>query len=94
MGVLSSAVLLFVNILTVVVLARILLSWFRPRYRTRGNGWFYAIDDAIYRVTEPLLAPIRNIVPGGGMGIDFSPMILLFLVRIVGNVLIRMLSGL
>lgn len=88
MGILSTAVRLFIQILSVLVLARILTSWFRPRYRTRSNGWFFTIDDIIYRTTEPFLGPIRNILPTGGMGIDFSPMILLILVRLIGSFLV------
>lgn len=91
-GPLSTAVLIFIQILSVLMLARILMSWFRPRYRTRSNNWFFQIDDMVWRATEPLLAPIRNILPGGGMGIDFSPMILLIIVRIVGNLLVDMFS--
>lgn len=89
----SSAVSLFIEIFQVVLLARILLSWFRPRYRTRGNSWFFTIDDLVWRATEPLLAPIRNILPGGGMGIDFSPMILWFLISLVGRFLVSMLAN-
>jgi YggT family protein len=42
-----------------------------------------------YRATEPLLSPVRNLLPGGGTGLDFSPMIvsfgLLFLSQLVSN---------
>jgi YggT family protein len=85
MGILSNTVYVFVRILTVLILVRMLSSWFRPRYRTSGNSWFFAIDEMVWRATEPLLAPIRNILPTGGMGLDFSPMILLFILQLVGN---------
>jgi YggT family protein len=94
MGILATALNLFLTMLRVLILARILSSWFRPRQRTSGNGWFFALDDMVYRATEPLLAPIRNLLPQGGMGLDFSPLILLLLVQLLGgfliNVLIRM----
>jgi len=77
----------------VLVLARILASWFRPRYRTRENNWFFTIDEWIWRATEPLLAPIRNILPTGGMGMDFSPWILMLLVQFIGNFLLRALGN-
>lgn len=91
MGILSTALQMFLNILYVLVLARILTSWFRPRYRTRGNQWFFTIDDIIWRATEPFLAPIRNILPTGGMGIDFSPIILFFAIRLIGGWLVMAL---
>lgn len=92
-GVLSTAVRIFINILSVLIWARILMSWFRPRYRTSGNSWFFTIDEMVWRATEPLLAPIRNILPTSGMGIDFSPWLLMILVGFVGNFVIRTLSG-
>ncbi len=93
MGILSRAVGIFIEIVSVLVLVRILMSWFRPRYRTSGNSWFYTIDEMVWRATEPLLAPIRNILPTGGMGLDFSPMILLLLLQFVGSILISALQS-
>lgn len=75
-----------------LVLARILTSWFRPRYRTRENSWFFTVDEWLWRLTEPLLAPIRNILPTGGMGMDFSPWILMLLVRFIGNFVLNALE--
>ena len=62
-----------------VILARVLISWFNPNP-------YNPIVDAIYRLTEPVLAPIRRILPPMG-GFDLSPLvvffILMFLRRIV-----------
>jgi YggT family protein len=90
---LSRTVLIFIRILYLLLLVRMLMSWFRPRYRTRGNGWFFGLEEMVWRATEPLLAPIRNLLPTSGMGLDFSPLILLFLVQLVGNFLIRLLMA-
>ena len=61
-------------ILLILIFARFILSWVRPDpyHPTWGP-----IMRFVYQATEPLLAPIRNILPSTG-GIDFSPMILLF----------------
>lgn len=91
--VLAKAVMIFIRILEVLILARVLTSWFRPRYRTSRNSWFYSIDELIWRATEPMLAPIRNILPTGGMGFDLSPLILLLLVQFLGNFIVRALMG-
>lgn len=88
----STAVRLFISVLSILVLARILTSWFRPRYRTRENGWFFTLDEWIWRATEPLLAPIRNLLPMGSIGIDFSPWILMILVQMLGGYLISFLE--
>ena len=42
-----------------------------------NNRFIYTIDDFLYRITEPLLRPIRNFLPNFG-GIDFSPLIAIF----------------
>lgn len=89
---LSRTAEVFLNILYVLLLARVLTSWFRPRYRNRENNWFFQIDDLIWRATEPFLAPIRNLLPLGNMGIDFSPLILFFLIRLVGGWLVAALA--
>ena len=41
-----------------------------------GNRFIYTIGDFLNRITEPLLRPIRNILPNLG-GIDISPMVLI-----------------
>lgn len=91
-GILTIALTIFVRILSVLIWARILMGWFRPRYRTSGNGWFFTVEEYVWRATEPLLAPIRNILPSTGM-IDFSPIILWFLIDIIYRVLLGILGG-
>lgn len=62
-----------------LMLARIIFSW--------GNiDRYNPIVNFVYQVTEPVLAPIRNILPSTGM-IDFSPMVAILLVEVVVRVL-------
>ena len=49
--------------------------------------------EALDRIMEPLLAPIRRVVPLAGM-IDFSPMILMILIEIISRVLIYIVLSL
>jgi YggT family protein len=86
MGMILVALRVFLQILFVLVLARILFSWFRPRYRTRSNSWFYSIEEVVWRATEPMLAPIRNILPSTG-GFDFSTLLLLIIIQFVARLL-------
>ena len=44
------------------------------------------IGDFLYRITEPVLRPIRNIMPNLG-GIDISPVILILLIILIQNVI-------
>ena len=55
--------------LEVLIFARVLLSWFDPG----GRG---AIARFVIQTTEPLLAPVRRILPRTGM-LDLSPLIVL-----------------
>jgi len=69
--------------LNYLMLIRVILSWI-PSLR---HG---AIGDIIYRLTEPILRPVRKMVeksPIGGNMIDFSPIIALFLISIVAEIL-------
>lgn len=80
MGLVGQALRLFLKVLYVLLWARILMSWFRPRYKTSSNGWFFALEDLVWRTTEPLLAPIRRILPQTGM-FDFAPLVLFFVLQ-------------
>ena len=52
----------------------------------RDNTFFVAVHDAIARLFEPVLRPIRRILPETG-AIDFSPMVLLLLIYAIVIVL-------
>ena len=80
-GILS---LLF-TVLTLAVIARALLSWFDPMMR-------YPISQVIVDLTEPIIGPIRRVVPPIGRGIDLSPMIAVLLLQVVQRVVISSLS--
>ena len=72
---------LLIVVLMLLVLARVVVSWTAP---TGGGG----VVAFIYRVTEPVLAPIRRVIPPSG-GIDWAPLIatlvLGLLLRFVGR---------
>ena len=67
-----------------LILARIFLTWIPiDRYNP--------VVQFIYRVTEPILAPFRIILPLGGMGLDLSPIIVFFLLNLLQRALINIL---
>jgi YggT family protein len=51
------------------------------------NRFVYVVGDFLYRVTEPALRPIRRIIPTLG-GIDISPILLIFLLWFIRDLLI------
>jgi YggT family protein len=75
-----------IEIYLLVVLVRIIMSWFPP---TPGTT-YQTIYDVFYNVTEPVLAPIRAALPPISMGmarLDLSPIV----VFILGYILQRAL---
>ena len=47
-----------------------------------------SISEFLYRITEPLLRPIRNMLPNLG-GIDVSPVILILIILLIENIIVR-----
>lgn len=82
-SVLSQAIDIFFQVVYLLIFVRILLSWF-PIARG-GFGGF------IYSLTEPILGPIRSMINnspiGGGMMLDFSPVIALFFMELIKMIL-------
>lgn len=73
--------------LVILIFARFIFSWVRPDpyHPTWGP-----ILRFVYQATEPLLAPIRRLLPPQA-GLDFSPMILLFGIYILRMLLFSLL---
>jgi YggT family protein len=77
----------FVNVLflglTILIFGRVILSWVPTRLP-------WGLNDFIFSVTEPILAPIRRALPMAA-GMDFSPLIALVLLQLVEQLLLRVL---
>ncbi|MGF6229743.1 YggT family protein [Inquilinus ginsengisoli] len=70
-----------------VVIAAAILSWLVTfNVVNTRNQVVYQIGNALYRLTEPALRPIRRILPNLG-GIDLSPVVLLLLIYFLQMVL-------
>jgi len=81
---LASLVNFFFTILTLLVLCRALLSWFDPGYRS-------SVGQILVQITEPLLAPIRGLLPNTGV-IDLSPIILILGLQILRQIVVTALQ--
>ncbi len=71
------------SILLLIVLASVLLSYFLPPY--------HSIRVFLDRIVNPLLLPIRRVVPPLGM-LDFSPIVLIILIQVLETVLVAILA--
>jgi len=67
----------FIQILTWAIVARSLLSWFP----VDQSGPLYQM---LFRVTEPIIDPIRKVMPSTGM-MDLSPMAAIILLIVMGQ---------
>jgi YggT family protein len=68
-----------VNLLAIAIFIRALLSWVAPDPR---NPLVQALD----AVTEPILQPLRQIVPRVGM-IDITPLVAIVLLQVIAALL-------
>lgn len=71
-------------IIEALLTIRFLLSWLAPRMSN-------PLTDTIYSLTEPLLKPFRSILNFGNIYIDFSPLILILVIRILKSVLFKIM---
>ena len=72
------------RLLTIIVVIDVIVSYFLPPY----NNIRIFLD----RIVNPMLAPIRRIIPSVSM-IDFSPIILLVLLQVIEYIIVRLLSS-
>ncbi len=71
-----------------IVIASAVLSWLVAfNVVNTNNRVVLMIGDTLYRLTEPALRPIRNILPNLG-GIDISPVILILLLLFIRDVVL------
>jgi YggT family protein len=79
----------FINIaaqaLVLLIFVRVIMSWVPMRLP-------FGLNELVWNVTEPVLAPIRRFMPMAG-GMDFSPFIALLLIQIVASILLRVLPS-
>ena len=62
------------DLLTMLILLRMILSWFRHDA--------HGLMNLLYQATEPILAPIRRAIPAFGV-YDISPIVAILLIKIV-----------
>ena len=68
-----------------IVIASAIVSFFLPPY--------HPVREALDRIVEPFLNPIRRIMPQTG-AVDFSPMVLCFAIWALANILIAFIHAL
>jgi YggT family protein len=80
----TTFIVLLLQALSMAILIRVLLSWV-----DQPGAW--SITRVMHEITEPILAPIRSVMPTIGM-FDFSPIVAMLLLQVVGRALVVALS--
>jgi YggT family protein len=76
---------LLFELYALILFVRVLLSW----VQVDPNNQLVKI---IYQLTEPLLAPIRRLLPQGG-GMDFSPIVAFIVILVAEWIIVTFLSA-
>ena len=71
-----------ITIYLVILAARAVLSWFP----VRGGTFLASINTLLFELTEPVLRPVRKVIPPAGM-FDISFMVVFFLLIILQQAL-------
>ena len=82
-------IMIALNLYIWILIASAVLSWLIAFNVINTRNQFVAtVWDLIYRITEPVLRPIRERLPNLG-GLDISPIILLLIIYFIQSVIVR-----
>ena len=82
----ASLICSVINLYTFVIIIRLLMSWVPP---TPGST-YQTIYDGFVTVTEPVLAPVRSLLPPmrmGMMALDISPILVIIGLNILTRII-------
>lgn len=82
---LAGLLLNVIQILSLLIFARAIFSWFDPQFSSQ-------IGRVLYQITEPIIAPIRQVLPPMGM-LDLSVLVALLLLMILQQLIRSALIG-
>jgi YggT family protein len=72
---------------TLLLIISVVMSWLVAfNIINTGNRFIYMVGDFLYRITNPLLAPIRRLLPSMG-GMDISPVVLILILMFLNRAL-------
>ncbi len=74
---LSQVLVTILDLYTFILIARALISWINPDPHNK-------IVQFLYQITEPVLVPVRRVIPPIG-GLDLSLLVVLVIIQILRN---------
>jgi len=76
-----------INIFILILIVQAIMSWLIAfNVVNTRNRFVYMIADITYKITEPVLRPIRRILPNFG-GLDISPVVVILLLYFIRDLL-------
>ncbi len=72
----GNPLVVLLDLVTIVFVARAIVSWFPIGF----DSPFRPVVDGLYKITEPVLAPIRQVLPPMG-GLDLSVLLVILVIR-------------
>jgi len=85
MGLLIELIQGAVTVMTILIVVRAFWSWISPAPTN-------PLQRIVWNVTEPILAPVRQFLPGMG-GMDLSPLVAILLLQGLEYLLLRIVAG-
>ena len=81
-------ILIVLDLYVWLLIASAILSWLIAfNVVNTRNQFVSAVAEFLYRITEPLLAPIRSVLPNLG-GLDISPIILILIIYLIQKLIV------
>ena len=74
----SFVIVALLNVATLLLIARAILSWFPIGF----DSPIRPLADGVHRLTEPVVAPVRRVLPPMG-GFDLSVLVVLLVIRLI-----------
>jgi YggT family protein len=80
-------VIIILDLYVWLLIASAILSWLIAfNVVNTRNQFVSAVAEFLYRITEPVLAPIRRVLPSMG-GLDLSPIVLILIIMFIQRVI-------
>ena len=82
-----------INLFIFILIVQVIMSWLIAfNVVNTRNRFVYMVADVAYKITEPVLRPIRRILPNLG-GIDLSPVVVIILLGFIQRLVPSLLYG-
>lgn len=86
-------VYMVLNLYIWVLIVGAIMSWLVAfNIINSHNRFVQVVGDFLFRITEPVLKPIRNVLPAMG-GLDLSPMVLIFAILFLQSFIRHLVVG-